>query len=166
MTEEPGTQASGSNGGLTRHYAEAELRGMSDHDLDAAVAAAIDEPEGTSWVGFGRVVGQLHERGYMVHCYARLRLPAQVTVIDIGRRLRLRPGAEFFNVEADTLPRAAAIAAILTCQREQVATALAPAAPPAADARRGPWSEDRRRQQSERMKRFWEQRRAERAADD
>lgn len=165
-----------------RHRME-ELQALSDRDLDAAVAAVVfgqparPDVAYTNWIGFGLIVEHLRERGYTVHysffepshvewmnnlpadaCEANLYLPAAVSVVDIRERLRLGQDEISLDARADTLPRAAAIASILICQREQIARLVSCAPRPT-------WSESRRRQKSESMKRYWQRRKADASSE-
>ena len=167
------------------HYSEQELQSMSDADLFAAAAVAVfgqaDALSGSSsWDAFGRIVEQLWERGYTLHCRAfeqshldlMNNLPsnlkqgkhyrrAEVSVTDVHKRLFLPPTTPILECMAESLPRAAAIAAIRVCQMERLPCTL-PAADPSAlpSGKEVAWTEERRRHQSERMKRYWKRQHA------
>ena len=163
------------------NYMEQQLRDLPDADLDAVVATTVfgqpdakPRPFSSSWEGLGRIIEHLRQRGYTLHFYVfepshldwmnnlpstlsrgEPYLAAEVNVVDIPKRLRLGPRELNLRARADTLPRAAALAAVLTCQREK-----AMAQQLSTDAPESSWSEVRRRQQSERMKEYWQRRRS------
>jgi hypothetical protein len=163
-------------------YTQEQLQGMSDRDLDAAVAAKVfgrpagTEPSSTSWSGFGRIAEHLRAHGYtlLANFYSTAHLawmkhyprkeedrPAEVTVMDILDSGPLPQTWPQLQVGADTLPRAAAVAAVLVSQLEQ-RMATARVTPPAPAVSAG-WTEERRRQKSEQMKRYWKRKRGDAA---
>lgn len=129
----------------TQTYTKRQLRDMPDADLDAVVRFMVfGQPEAkmrsfsSSWAGLGRLTEYLNQRGYSLHCnvFTPVHLvwlnnqpgilssgeryrPAEVRVVDIYKRQGREPAEANLRVRADTLPRAVAIAAVLTCQREQ-----------------------------------------------
>jgi hypothetical protein len=161
---------------------EAHLQSLPDRDLDALVADRVFQhrepaavPSSTSWDGLGRIVEHLHAHGYTLHlsAFEPLHLDwlkqshpsrgcqtAEVTVVDFrSRRLPLPQGWPNLLVKADTLPRAAAIAAVLAAQIEK--GIVAPPLPqPEEHTPKTDWSEERRRQKSEQMKAYWQRKRA------
>jgi hypothetical protein len=166
-------------------HRQQQLQELPPGDLDALVAGTVfgrsdlaGVPFSTSWDALGRLVGRMRERGFTrhlasfepshvewmnnlpshIHRGVNYR-PAEVTVVDIHRRLSLPSGLLHLQVSADTLPRAAAIAAVLSYQMEADVSAV-PILPPVAVPTKVGWSEERRRHHSERMKHYWQQRRA------
>jgi hypothetical protein len=161
------------------------LRALPDHDLNTLVATTVfDNPElaavpfCTDWDGMGRIVEYMREHGYTLlfssfepshldwinNLPDRLKrgdhyLPADASVVDIRHRLPLPQTWPNLRVKAETLPRAAAIAAVLAAQIEK--GIVAPPLPqPEEHTPKTDWSEERRRQKSEQMKAYWQRKRA------
>jgi hypothetical protein len=158
-----------------------QLQALPDRDLDALVAIAVFNnldltavPFSTSWEGFGRIVDHMRENGYTLSCHSfepsHLEWmkqfpstgdtrPAEVTVVDIHHRLSVPATIPNLSVYSDTLPRAAAIAAVLTRQMQQE-TCTSPPPPPEVDSPRSGWTEERRQRHSEQMKGYWQRKNA------
>jgi hypothetical protein len=82
--------------------------------------------------------------------------------VDIRKRLPLPESWPNLRVRADTLPKAAAIAAVISGQLEQ--GTIPPFPKPEEDFPKDAWSEERRQQKSEQMKAYWQRKRSERTA--